>query len=325
MSISNPAALLPQAQIKALPDHFRVHEVLDLPFSGQGEHAYFHVEKTSLNTTDVVAMIAADFQLAPQAIGYAGRKDKHAVTRQWFSVPTTADHWQPADSRVQLLAAQRSGKKLRRGEHSANVFELRLSRVKNWDHSYAAALSDGFPNYFGIQRLSASNVEQAKAWLQEGSWGRATRDQPRGARRRQQKAKGGRRGWHLSVLRSLLFNAVLDQRVADGNFARVIDGDMIVQGMPTGPLWGRGRSQVSGAAAEYEARAVSPFAEICEALEYAGVSMDRRVLAAQPQELEVAQVADDELMLKFTLPPGVYATTLLGNHFDLLDASSSHE
>jgi tRNA pseudouridine13 synthase len=113
--------------------------------------------------------------------------------------------------------------------------------------------------------------------------------------------------------------------VAAGNYATLIDGDVAIHELPSGPLWGRGRSQVSGLAAEIETSALAPFAHTCEALEYAGVSMDRRVLAAQAKGLEVSQAADDVWVLKFTLPPGVYATTLLANHFNVHDASARHE
>ncbi|XOV82049.1 MAG: tRNA pseudouridine(13) synthase TruD [bacterium] len=325
MSTFNAAVRLGQARIKARPEHFCVHEVLDRAFSGEGEHAYFLVEKTSLNTTDVVAMLAADFQVPPQTVGYAGRKDKHAVTRQWFSVPTPQENWLPQDARVKVLCRGRSEKKLRRGDHSANRFELTLTQVRDCDAAMAQALSGCFPNYFGPQRLSAENVRQAQDWLRSGGWGRDARDQPRGARRRAQKQNQGRRGWHLSVLRSLLFNAVLEQRVAAGNYASLIDGDIAIQAMPSGPLWGRGRSQVSGLAAQIESRALSVYADICEALEYAGVSMQRRALAVQPQQLQMVQTAADEWVLQFTLPPGVYATALLANHFTLHDASAYHE
>jgi tRNA pseudouridine13 synthase len=325
MSISNKQAPLPQAQIKLIPEHFRVDEVLQLPFSGQGEHACFYIEKTALNTTDIVAMLAQHFQVAPQTIGYAGRKDKHAVTRQWFSVPTPADQWQPEDTRVKVLMSRRREKKLRLGDHSANSFELTLTQIRHSCASSLDRLSDCFPNYFGAQRLSASNIAQAQKWLQAGGWGRESRDQPRGARRRQQKHNNPRRGWHLSVLRSLLFNAVLDKRVAAGNYAILLGGDAAVDEMPTGPLWGRGRSQVSGIAAEIETSALAPFAQTCEALEYAGVSMDRRVLAVQPQDLTVFQATEDECVVKFTLPPGVYATTLLATYFNVIDASAYHE
>jgi len=324
MSISNKQAPLPQAQIKMIPEHFRVHEVLELPFSGKGEHAYFYIEKTALNTTDVVAMLAEHFQLDPQTIGYAGRKDKHAVTRQWFSVPTPADQWQPEDARVKVLLSRRREKKLRLGDHSANIFELTLTQVRLYCGYSLDTLSDCFPNYFGAQRLSASNIAQAQDWLQAGGWGRESRNQRRGARRRQQKHQSSRRGWHLSVLRSLLFNAVLDKRVAADNYAILLDGDLAEKGMPTGPLWGRGRSQVSGVAADIETSALVSFAQTCEALEYAGVTMDRRVLAVQPQEVNVCQAAEDEWLVKFTLPPGVYATTLLANHFNVIDASAYH-
>ncbi len=325
MSISNRQAPLPQAQIKTIPEHFRVHEVLELPFSGQGEHAYFFIEKTALNTTDVVAMLAKHFQVAPQAIGYAGRKDKHAVTQQWFSVPTPVDQWQPEDARLKVLLSRRRERKLRLGDHSANTFELTLTQIRHWCGSSLDTLSDCFPNYFGAQRLSASNIAQAQDWLQAGGWGQESRDQPRGARRRQQKHNSPRRGWHLSVLRSLLFNAVLDKRVAADNYSILLDGDLAENGMPTGPLWGRGRSGVSGVAAEIETSALTSFAQTCEALEYAGVSMDRRVLAVQPQDLNVCQATDNEWVVKFTLPPGVYATTLLAKHFNVIDASAYHE
>ena len=297
----------PTATIKQNPEDWRVDEALALAPSGEGEHALYLVEKIGHNTTDIASELARVCGVPGHAVGYCGRKDKHAVTRQWFSVPTSADTFPLEMAGVRCLESRRHSHKLRIGEHAGNRFEIRLRSVSRApDEALRAAVSAPLPNAFGPQRCSPDNVERASAWL---------------AKRRSQRISKRQRGWYLSVLRAYLFNAVLAPRATDGTFATPIDGDELLGGLPTGPLWGRGRSATQGRAAEIEAAALEPFAEMCTDIEYAGVQQGRRAFALVPEDIAWQELPDGDAIVRFSLPPGGYATSVLAHHFNVTDAS----
>ncbi len=310
----------PLVHIKSSVAAWRVHEDLQLPFAGHGEHAYFYVEKQNLNTLDVARALAQACRVGLAQIGYAGLKDKQAVTRQWFSVPYPQDRWPlqqscfAADTTVRCLEFQRHTHKLRHGAHRANLFSLLLRGAPDPGADVWSRLDDWFPNYFGPQRVSPQNCTAARRWLTDHA------AQRQAGQRRGKPRRAGRRGWHLSVLRSELFNAVLQRRVALGNFSHAIAGDVEQDGIPTGPLWGRGRSPATAQAAEIERCALQPYQEVCGALEFTGAQQGRRPLTQKPGRLQHCAHADG-VELRFELPPGAYATTLLAHHFTVCDDS----
>ena len=105
------------ASMRSRPEEFDVTEVLGYEFSGDGEHDYLYIEKTSANTEWVLRQLASFAGVAGKDIGYAGLKDRHAITRQWFSVPRwhLPDWTELAVTGVRLLDQQRHNRKLRRG------------------------------------------------------------------------------------------------------------------------------------------------------------------------------------------------------------------
>ena len=86
---------------------------------------------------------------------------------------------------------------------------------------------------------------------------------------------------------------------------------------PTGPLWGRGARLVAGAARDIEDRAVAEAASLCEGLERERLSQDRRALRVNVRGLEGRVEPQGRVSLAFTLPPGAYATTVLGEIFSI--------
>ena len=312
-------AVLPTVVVKSRPEDFRVTEELGFELDGQGEHACFHVRKTNLNTLDVARALAEACQVKVADVGFAGRKDKHAVTEQWYSVPARVDRWPLDMAGVECLSTGRHGRKLRLGSHRANRFDIRLTGVADTVDvtERLSRLAAGFPNFFGSQRLSPGNVEQALVWLTQQARGPG-RAPPRRKRRH---GGRGRRAWHLSVLRSMLFNEVLAARLVHGSWRTVLDGDVVVDGAPTGPLWGRGRSATGGLAGGIERAALESHGETLAALEYSGLTQDRRALYVVPQQLDAAAVSDDAVQVSFALPPGSYATVLLSAACQLIDQS----
>lgn len=303
-----------RGRYRVAPEAFRVVELMELQADGAGEHLLCEVEKRSLNSADVAARLGRLLRIPAADVGFCGAKDRHAVTRQWFSLRDPKGQGWPADAPQEeqgsdgsfwrVLRTERHGRKLRRGDHAGNAFELELELEAGGDAdaaALAARLAAGVPNYFGPQRFGreGSNLARARRWVEEGA---------------RLPGRGAQRGYVLSAARSLLFNEVVAARVRAGALAHLVDGDVPAgsgdDAVATAPLWGRGRSAATGTAADIEATALAPWGPWCEALEHVGLSHERRPVLLRPGNLELT-LEDRTLRLAFTLPPGAFATALL--------------
>lgn len=298
--------------IKRTPEHFYVEELLDFDPCGHGEHLYLQIEKLGLNTQMLARQLASLFRLREMDVGYAGLKDRHAVTRQWFSlylpkIEEAALQQALAQlaqvQQLKLLEHGRHTQKLRRGAHAGNRFCLRLVELDATEQDLLPRLqsiaSAGVPNYFGPQRFGfdGQNLQGAQRWFVE-------RHRPKGRHLQ---------GLYLSAARSYLFNRLLSQRVAEHSWCQVEEGDIVIEtpcAQVTGPLWGRGRLQTKQRIGEMEARLANEFDQWCHALEHSGLQQERRSLCLMPTDLSWVWEGN-ELVLNFNLPVGGYATSLL--------------
>ena len=290
---------------------FEVTESLAFEPEGEGEHLYVLVEKRGVTTRAVQQMLARNCGVPVRDVSYAGMKDKYAVARQWFSVrrPQREDI-DPGDD-VRILRRDRHRRKLRRGELEENHFRIRVrALVGDPEPALARLRAVGAPNYFGEQRFGTTGENVATAL----DWVRASK--PR--------ISPFLRSVYLSSLRSFLFNEVLGQRVADGTWRCLLDGEDELDGLPTGPLWGRGRLQSAGAARLLEEGLMRAHGEIVQALEFVGLRQERRPLAAIPKNLSW-RVEDSALAVEFALDRGVYATTVLREVGEFRDAARTHD
>lgn len=322
------------ARFRERHEDFVVEEIAGFEPSGQGEHLLLTIEKRGLNTAEVARRLAAWAGVRDVAIGYAGLKDRHAVTRQRFSVhlpgrdaPDTASL---EGEGLRVLSSAQHSRKLPRGALAGNRFELLLREVQGDREAIAGRLEaisrDGVPNYFGEQRFgrAGDNVEQALAMFA----GRRVRREERSLL--------------LSAARSELFNRVLAARVAEGSWNTGLEGEVwMLDGRrsvfgpesptpelqarcagfdihPTGPLWGRGELRTQGACRVLEDAilAAGDAPALRAGLEAAGLEQERRALRMRPAALAWQWEADG-LRLAFELPPGAYATTVLADLGDL--------
>lgn len=307
-------ALTASAIFRAQPEDFQVDEELGYIPSGAGEHVFLHVCKRGENTAWVAGKIAELANVNVTDVGYCGRKDRHAVTAQWFSVylPKGPEpDWTLLNTEsIQLLSVSRHQTKLRRGEHQQNNFVIRLRDVQTEDRNLLqqkidTVFANGVPNYFGEQRfgLGGNNLHEAEAILVDG-------------KRYRDKQK---RGLMLSAARSYLFNQVLAARVLANNWANQIEGEIHQQ--PTGPLWGRGRPLVAGALLELEQNVLANWAAWCDGLEHAGLSQERRALQLIPRNATWSW-SDNDLVLHFALDAGEFATAILHELAELQNQSN---
>ena len=312
-------------------EDFKVDEILGFDFSGEGEHLCLHIEKQGENTRWVAKLLAEYFEVDEMAIGYCGLKDRRAITRQWFSVhlPNTPDIRLPVQSEYQVLESYRHNKKLRRGMHQANSFVIRLREVQGdreaVDGRLQQILEQGVPNYFGEQRfgIDGGNLPEADSLLRT-QYG-ADRIKDSGKKRGRGKRGSPRGGIYMSAARSYLFNLVLAERVKQGNWSRLleaaVDKGTVESGTlesksATGPMWGRGRSNVPEAVREFEQLVLSDWQDWTNALEFSGLQQERRSLVLNPegfswQWLPSAKDSETDLELSFSLSSGCFATSVL--------------
>ncbi len=315
-----------RGHIKRCADDFVVEEILGFEPQGEGPHAWLQIRKRDTNTSWLAGALARMAGVARRDVGYAGLKDRAAVTSQWFSVPMEGraePDWTALNSaEIQVLRVTRHQKKLRRGIQQGNRFQIRVQELAGEPAAIRARVdalaAGGVPNYFGAQRFGrdSGNIARAGEMLA-------------GARRVRDRQL---RGLYLSAARGMLFNRVLAHRVGAGNWHRALPGEaLMLDGShsvftmaqpdadidarlarldvhPTGPLWGRGEALASGQALAVEQSALAGCEPWCAGLDAAGLKHARRALRVAVAELEVDFEAADRLLLSFVLPAGAYAT-----------------
>ncbi|MEI2428882.1 tRNA pseudouridine(13) synthase TruD [Lysobacter yananisis] len=323
-----------RARIRSAPEDFRVEELPSFAASGSGEHLLLTVEKRGMNTAFAAKRLAQWAGVGEVAIGYAGLKDRHAVTVQRFSVhlpkrvaPALAEL---ESDELRVLEHHWHAKKLPRGALAGNRFVLALRDVDGErdavERRLRAIVADGVPNYFGEQRFGrdGDNVANALAMF---AGRRVRREQ---------------RSLLLSAARSELFNRALAARVRDGSWAGLRDGagldgevwslagsrsvfgpepwsEALAERLarsdihPSGPLWGRGELRSVGAVRALELAALQDEQALAlrAGLEAAGLEQERRALRLRAESLQWRWLDDGALELGFVLPAGAYATVVL--------------
>lgn len=317
--------------IRKEANHFQVEELLGFTPGGEGEHCFLYIQKTAENTEAVARKLAAFAGVPMRSVSYCGLKDRNAVTRQWFSVHLPKRDelcWGELNSpRLRVLKQAWHQKKLRRGVHHGNRFRITITDMSGDLDCLSERLgkisASGVPNYFGDQRFGreGNNLIKAEEML---------------LLRKKIKHRH-LRSLYVSAARSILFNMVLSERVAKGNWNQVVPGDvMMLEGgesvfsfdpsdetlanrtealkiHPTGPLWGKGGKLSAEEAHAIESKALEPFQAICWSLEASNLAMQRRSLRLLINSMHWEWVGDGKkaIVLGFELCRGGFATAVL--------------
>jgi tRNA pseudouridine13 synthase len=316
-----------KARLRSEPEDFVVEEILGYDAEGTGEHALLWVEKRGANTDWVARELAKFAGVSQVAVGYAGMKDRHAVTRQTFSVQLAGKpdpDWSTfPHAEVKVLAATRHSRKLKRGALRGNRFVLVLREVQGDREAAERVLTQiaarGVPNYYGEQRFGreGGNVAQARAMF---AGRRVDRD---------------KRSFLLSAARSQIFNSVLAARVERAVWDTPLDGEIwslsgsrswfgpepfsevLAERLaradihPSGPLWGQGEPPTQGEAGALEREIGAANSDLAAGLASARMDQERRPLRLMPKDLKWRWLDDAVLELSFELPAGAYATVVV--------------
>jgi len=316
-------------------EDYIVDEIPLLEPDGEGEHVWLKIRKRHTNTDFVAKQLQKLANVKSMAVSYAGMKDRHALTTQWFSVhlPTTEEpDWQSlASDEIDILEVKRHSRKLRRGTLLGNNFTIQVRDI-DVDNDALMQRADaikksGVPNFFASQRFghAGANLNKAQAMFC-------------GDRR----IKRHQRSIYLSTARSLLFNYILAERVNAKNWnslqvgdiclrtgrrgffpVEALDGELLQRLAsgeihPTAPLWGQGELPTTDEIKSLEESLPIEFPSWCGGLEKAGLKMERRELRLVPSDFSIEK-NNDGVKLSFGLPAGCYATSILRELFDAKD------
>jgi tRNA pseudouridine13 synthase len=330
-------APLARGILRAEPEDFVVEENLGFTPSGTGQHILLRVRKRNANTQWVARELAKLCGCHPRDVGYAGLKDRRSIAVQWFTVPgvkLSAEAWREVrQPEFEVLEAAAHSRKLPRGALSGNRFIIRVRNPQlapsvglgAFDTRIAEIRSRGVPNYFGSQRFGRDGGNLAR--IADGL----------------SRLRTPERGFVLSAARSLIFNAVLGTRVAEGSWHRLETGDIAnLDGRgsvfpvdavddtltarcealdihPTGPLWGRGLPETHGRVQEIEKHVAAAFPTPCALVAEAGMEQERRALRLSVHDL-LYDYKPEALTLRFSLARGSFATSVLR---EIIDTESS--
>ena len=321
-------------ELKQEPGDFIVEEIPAYVPSGEGEHLFLWIEKTGITTEQLTRQIVQTLRVANRDIGVAALKDRHAVTRQFISIPAKfADRIELlASHQVLVLSATLHGNKLRTGHLRGNRFSILLRNVVPQALEMALPIASrlqqlGVPNYFGDQRFGIDG-ETAQLGF-DLLRGEKVPDDIHPSRRHFLLKLA------LSAAQSVLFNQALATRLLSGHLHQVLLGDVLQVAtsggvfvcedvaadrprldareiLPTGPMFGPKMKLATGAIAEQEAQLLEKSGLTSEqfSLYKDLTSGTRRPYLILPGDLEVQQETDG-LRFQFTLPSGSYATILL--------------
>lgn len=327
------------ADFKVHAKDFIVKEQFALNATHTGEHLWLYIKKTNLNTAHLAKLLSLWANIPVFAVGYSGLKDRYATTFQWFSLhcPTNkpslddfddfmCQHLKPDES-VQICQHAYHQKKLGRGSHRQNHFEITLQNVILNPHvSLSCAIHNlrqtGMPNFFGVQRFGHDNLAQFSQFT----------------KRYHKKHKLTQsQSLLISAAKSHIFNAILAKRVANGTWNYPIGGDvfmlnqsqsvfvcpideLLIQRMqagdihPTGLLFGAQNRKMPTPTQDCQRLENSVIADhqaLAKLLSKINSPSDRRALRVMIGNLSYQQQDNKTLTLCFELPKGAFATTLL--------------
>ena len=327
-------------QFRVLNEDFQVTELSNRKLKKEGPHLFLFIEKKGANTHWLARKIADHAHLDLKDVGYAGLKDRHGVTRQWFSLPIKDKNPDLshlfAKEEFTLLSQGYYGVKLKRGALGGNSFRLVIKNIEGDKKAIEQRLElirqRGVPNYFGPQRFGNNfeNLNQAQQLFETG-------------KRPRNKQKGS---MYISAARSYLFNEMLAKRIDQSCWDKPMKGEVFgfagsLRGFsqensleeaqrwreneihPTCALWGKNESLSTSDLQDIENTVAHENNIFSDGLVAKGLKQERRASRMLIPDL-FWMWQGGNLVLRFSLASGYFATSLLRELGDIQEYSREY-
>ncbi len=327
--------------IRITPEDFQVTELNEIELSGEGEHLWLYIQKTSNNSIWVSKALANVCQVPQKQVAFAGQKDRHAVTKQWFSVQlpkiSGPDKIQSALCEgIEIIKSDKHSRKIKTGQLDANAFEIIIRNIKGdksqIEQNITSIIQDGVPNYFGSQRFGhdMGNIGKCQDWF-AGNYKVKSRNL---------------KSLLISTARSHIFNLIVAKRLKLGVWDKCIEGDILQLNKShswfpsenaseneikkrlkdfdihiTAAMWGEDKVQCSKDCADLENSIAKDFPIYQQGFEKFRLKQDRRAMRICPLDFEHSWQDANTLQLNFKLLPGAYATGIMREVLSIIDVS----
>lgn len=317
--------------IRTMPADFKVTELNDITLAGEGEHLWLYIQKTGNNSIWVSKKLANICQVPQKQVAFAGQKDRHAITKQWFSVqlPKISDpeKIQSAfEQDIKILKSKKHNRKIKTGQLEANAFEIVIRNIQGnnvqIEKNIQSIKDNGAPNYFGPQRFGhdMGNIAKCQDWF-SGTYKVKSRNL---------------KSLLISTARSHIFNLIIAKRLEQKIWDKCIRGDILqldkthswfpssdaseaeiikrLNGFDihiTAAMWGEDQVQSRKDCSELENTIAQQLPIYQQGFEKFRLKQDRRAMRVYPINFNHNWQSDNTLQLKFELFPGTYATTIM--------------
>ncbi len=164
LSVSNGI----KGKLRKKPEDFKVEEIncingkshwVWMKENKNGKHSIAKITTTNWDTHVLVKELSRKLGIGQKAIGFAGTKDKRAVTTQYFSLMAKQQNVENINlDHVGIKFCHQTIKPIRLGNLVGNRFKIKISDVEGGQKDIERIIEElrhGFPNYFGIQRFGS--------------------------------------------------------------------------------------------------------------------------------------------------------------------------
>lgn len=316
--------------IRQVPNDFKVTEINSTELSGTGEHLWVYIKKINTNTDWVAKNLSNVCQVPRRQVGFAGLKDRHAITKQWFSIqlPKVSDVEiinKALPEEFQIIESKFHNRKIRTGQLDANQFEILIKDIdgdkQHIEKNIQLILNDGVPNYFGPQRfgIEMGNIQKVQDWFS----GRCKIN------------SRNLKSLLISTARSHIFNLIVAKRIQDNQWKKTMRGDIfqlnksrswfhMSEATPeelskrlkefdihiTAAMYGEDAIQSTKECADLEINIAKQYPIYLNGFEKFRIKQDRRAIRIHPIDFKYAW-QNNHLLLNFKLLPGAYATGII--------------
>jgi len=319
--------------LKSKPEDFVVEEKIELHLDAEGDYAYFWLRKRGYTTIRALERIADFLRIRLRDTGFAGNKDKEAVTKQAISIKDPGRR--VGETRFERFNAEgisleyigRGKAQISLGELEGNRFEIVIREADK-----APQKITQFINYFDDQRFSETNKDVGKAIL-KGQFKKAceliTAEEVKYHLSQKPNDFVGAmktlplkiRQMHVHAYQSWIWNETVNEYVrkkckntitASYSLGELAFPDISLP-IVSIPIIGFGYEK-AGDEVESIIRGIMKKEEVTER-EFIIKSMPelsaeggKRDLIAEVRELKIEKIGEKEYKLTFSLPKGCYAT-----------------
>lgn len=299
-------------KIKQKPEDFFVKEIIELKSKENGRYTYFILKKKNYTTLRALQHIGNILKIPIKNFGFAGTKDKKAVTEQSVSAKNISkeriEEIKLKDIEINFIG--KGDKPISLGDLEGNYFEI-IAR----DCSKEPKKLESFKNFFGEQRFSKNNAEIGKAIIKK-EFEKAAKlisenkgDQEDALKKHLEKRKndfvGALRKIPLKILKIYVhaYQSLLWNRMAENTEKKEI------------PIIGFATKLDQECKKILLKEGINQRDFIIREIPELTSEGDKRKVFVNVKKLEIKKIEEKDYMLKFMLPKGSYATEFIRQSF----------